>query len=51
MKEILKLLFLPVIVLMAFTTKAKAPYAGYYDSCGIKNTAFQAGEKVTFKVY
>lgn len=52
MKGILKLIFLPAITLMAFTTKAKAPYANtYYDSCGIKNTAFQAGEKVTFKVY
>lgn len=48
MKGILKLFFVPVIILMAFSTKAKAPFA---DSCGIKNTAFQAGEKVTFKVF
>ncbi len=48
MKVILKLLFLPVVILLAFTTKKDKPFT---DSCGIKNTAFKAGEKVTYKVY
>lgn len=48
MKGILKLLVLPLLVLMAFTTRADAPYQ---ESCTIKNTAFKAGEKVTYKVY
>ncbi|MET0462300.1 MAG: DUF3108 domain-containing protein, partial [Chitinophagaceae bacterium] len=48
MKVIFKLLFLPTVILLAFTTKKETPFA---DSCGIKNTAFKAGEKVTYKVY
>jgi len=48
MKGILKLIFLPAVALLAFTTNGKTPFT---DSCAIRNTAFQAGEKVTYKVY
>lgn len=44
----IKLIGVPLIALLAFSTKAKTPFQ---DMCGIKNTAFKAGEKVTFKVY
>ncbi len=43
-----KLIVIPVLALMAFSTKAKTPYQ---DNCSIKNTAFQAGEKVSFTVF
>jgi hypothetical protein len=48
MKGIIKLVVIPLIVLTAFTTKAKAPFQ---DACGIRNTAFKGGEKVSFTVY
>jgi hypothetical protein len=49
MKGTLKLLAVSVIALMAFTTdRAETPYQ---EMCGIKNTAFNAGEKVVFTVY
>jgi hypothetical protein len=48
MKGLTKLLIVPVIALMAFSKKAEAPFQ---ESCGIKNTAFKAGEKVSYTVY
>lgn len=48
MKGLIKLMVIPTIAVMAFSTKAKAPFQ---DSCSIKNTAFKAGEKVTLTVY
>ncbi|MEO8406732.1 MAG: DUF3108 domain-containing protein, partial [Chitinophagaceae bacterium] len=48
MKGIIKLVVIPLIVLTAFTTKAEAPFQ---DACGIRNTAFKGGEKVSFTVY
>lgn len=47
MKGIIKLIILPLVALMAFTTQAETPQ----DACGIRNTAFKAGEKVSFTVY
>lgn len=48
MKGLTKLIVAPVIALMAFsTTKVQAPF----QDCSMKNTAFKAGEKVTFTVY
>lgn len=43
-----KLMTVAMLALMAFTTKAKAPYQ---DGCGIKNISFKAGEKVSFTVF
>lgn len=48
MKGKFKLFVLPLLVLMAFSTRADAPHQ---DGCSVKNTAFKAGEKVTYKVY
>src|SRR5437870_3711228 len=48
MMKRLKLICVPLIAIMAFTTKAKTPSE---DICGIKNVAFNAGEKVTYTVY
>jgi len=44
----LKLIGIPLIALMAFSKKAEAPFQEF---CSIKNTAFIAGEKVSFTVY
>ncbi|MBL7739108.1 MAG: DUF3108 domain-containing protein [Chitinophagaceae bacterium] len=44
----LKLIMIPVFALMAFTHKSEAPFQEF---CGIENTAFKAGEKVTYTVY
>lgn len=44
----LKLSVLPLIALMAFSTKAETPF---HEFCGIENTSFRAGEKVTYTVY
>jgi hypothetical protein len=44
----LKLIVIPMLALMAFSTKARTPYQ---DSCAVKNVAFKAGEKVTFTVF
>jgi hypothetical protein len=46
--RIIKLIVVPVIALMAFTSEANAPYQEF---CGMKNTAFKAGEKVSYTVY
>ena len=48
MKGTLKLLAVSLIALMAFTTPSETPYQ---EMCGIRNTAFSAGEKVVFTVY
>ena len=44
----LKLICIPLIALMAFSTKAETPFQ---DICTIKNIAFTAGEKVSYTVY
>jgi Protein of unknown function (DUF3108) len=44
----LKLIAVPLIALMAFSPKTKAPFE---DNCSIKNIAFRAGEKVSYTVY
>ena len=44
----LKLISISLLALMAFSTRAKAPFE---DVCTIKNVAFNAGEKVSFTVY
>jgi hypothetical protein len=44
----LKLIGLPLLALMAFSRKAEAPFQEF---CSIKNTAFVAGEKVSYTVY
>ncbi len=43
-----KLIVVPLIALMAFSTEAKTHFQ---DFCRIDNTAFKAGEKVTYTVY
>jgi hypothetical protein len=48
MKNGLKLIIVPAIILMAFSNRANTPY---YDACKIDNTSFKAGEKVTYTVY
>ena len=48
MKGFIKLIFLPLIGLTAFTSEAEAPFQEF---CGIKNTAFKAGEKVSYTIY
>lgn len=48
MKGLIKLIMVPLIALMAFGTKVKTPFDEF---CGIKNTAFKAGEKVSYTVY
>jgi Protein of unknown function (DUF3108) len=44
----LKLIGIPLIALMAFSTKADAPFE---EVCNIRNVAFNAGEKVSYTVY
>jgi hypothetical protein len=44
----LKLTVVPLIALMAFSTKAETPFQEF---CYINNTAFKASEKVTYTVY
>jgi len=44
----IKTLSLLALVSMAFTIKAKAPDDEF---CGVKNTAFQAGEEISYTVY
>jgi hypothetical protein len=48
MMKRLKLICIPLIALMAFTTRAKTPVE---DICTIRNVAFNAGEKITYTVY
>ena len=48
MNGIFKLIAIPLIAMTAFTKKANTPFQ---DSCSVRNTAFKAGEKVTFKVF
>lgn len=43
-----KLIALPLIALMAFTTKAGTPFEEF---CSINNNAFKSGEKITYTVY
>jgi len=43
-----KLVAIPLLALMAFSTKAETPLQ---DPCAVKNTAFNAGEKVSFTVF
>ena len=45
----LKLISVPLIAIMAFSTKAEAPL--FEEFCSIKNVAFNAGEKVSYTVY
>src|SRR5688572_30566387 len=49
MKGIVKLILVPLVALMAFSTEAETPHQ--QDACGIRNTAFKAGEKVSYTVY
>lgn len=52
MKWLIRISFMGVIALMAFTQKDNAtPAPPYDDACSIKNTAFRAGEKVTYTVF
>ena len=44
----LKLIGIPLIALMAFSTNAKTPFE---DICSIRNVAFNAGEKVSYSVF
>jgi len=48
MNGFIKLITIPAFALMAFSTSVKTPIQ---DPCSVKNTAFQAGEKVTMTVY
>jgi len=48
MMKRLKLIGIPLIALMAFSTKAKTPFE---DICSIRNVAFNAGEKVSYSVF
>jgi hypothetical protein len=48
MNGLIKLIAIPAVALMAFSTEAKTPFQ---DSCSIQNTAFKAGEKVSLTVY
>jgi hypothetical protein len=48
MKGTVKLAGISLLALMAFTTDANTPYQ---EMCGIRNTAFKAGEKVAYTVY
>lgn len=48
MKGFFQLIAVPLIALIAFTPSANDPFQ---DNCTVKNTAFKAGEKVTFKVF
>jgi len=44
----IKVLSILAFAFMAFTIKAKAPGDEF---CGIRNTAFQAGEEISYTVY
>ena len=46
--KILRILTIISLGLMAFSTKAEAPFE---DFCGLKNTSFQADEQITYVVY
>jgi len=46
--KILRILSIASLGLMAFSTKAEAPFQ---DFCGLKNTSFQADEQITYVVY
>ena len=48
MRTFNKFFAVPLVALLAFSTKGETPYQ---DSCTIRNTAFKAGEKVTLSVY
>ena len=48
MNGIFRWIAIPVLALMAFSTRAETHYQ---DSCTIKNISFKAGEKVTLAVY
>jgi len=48
MKGLIKLVAIPVIALMAFSTKAETHYQ---DQCSIRNSAFKAGERISMTVY
>lgn len=48
MKKRLKIIIVPLVALVAFSTNAEAPLQ---DLCSIKNEAFKAGEKVSYTVY
>lgn len=48
MKGIVKLVSVSLLALMGFSTEANTHFQ---DMCGIKNTAFKAGEKVSYTVY
>ncbi len=48
MNGIFRWFAIPVLALMAFSTRAETHYQ---DSCTIKNISFKAGEKVTLAVY
>jgi hypothetical protein len=48
MKKGLKLIVVPLIALMAFSTKAETHYQ---EVCKVDNSSFKAGEKVTYTVY
>lgn len=47
-KGLVKLLLVPLVALLAFSTRTDSPYQEF---CGIRNTAFKAGEKVSYTVY
>jgi hypothetical protein len=47
MKGIIKLVSVSILAVMGFTTEANT----HYQDCTIKNTAFKAGEKVSYTVY
>lgn len=47
-KGLVKLLVIPLIALLAFSNRAETPFQEF---CGIRNTAFKAGEKVSYTVY
>lgn len=44
----LKLIIIPAIALMAFSTRAETPYQ---EMCKVENKAFKAGEKIVYTVY
>ena len=48
MKGFFKLIAVPVVALMAFSTEAETHYQ---DQCSVRNTAFKAGERITMTVY
>ena len=48
MNGLIKMIAIPAIAMMAFSTEAETPFE---DSCSIKNTAFKAGEKVSMTVF